>query len=353
MFLGMGVGAYAAGIFHLMTHAFFKACLFLGSGSVIHAMGGEQDMRKMGGLRKHLPATSTTFIVSTLAIAGVPPLSGFFSKDEIFWQALSSPHGSKLLHFGGLVVAAFTAFYMFRQVFMVFFGEFRGDDHTKHHLHESPPSMTIPLWILMAGAVVAGVLWIPNVYTPFEHWLEPVMGMHPDVAAPLAAAHEAHADMGLELAMIALSVVIAGLGIALAYLMYYRRVIDPERISNLAGGAIYRTVLNKYYVDELYELVFVRGFAIGGARILAWFDANVIDGVVNGAATLGRGVGWFIGLFDNGVVDGAVNGVADGAWVAGRSLRRLQSGAITAYLYVIAVGVLGGVFLYWSIAVAS
>jgi NADH-quinone oxidoreductase subunit L len=112
-------------------------------------------------------------------------------------------------------------------------------------------------------------------------------------------------------------------------------------------------VLNKYYVDELYELVFVRGFAIGGARILAWFDANVIDGVVNGAATLGRGVGWFIGLFDNGVVDGAVNGVADGAWVAGRSLRRLQSGAITAYLYVIAVGVLGGVFLYWSIAVAS
>jgi NADH-quinone oxidoreductase subunit L len=353
MFLGMGVGAYAAGIFHLMTHAFFKACLFLGSGSVIHAMGGEQDMRKMGGLRAHLPATSTTFIVATLAIAGIPPLSGFFSKDEIFWQALSSPHGSKLLHFGGLVAAALTAFYMFRQVFMVFFGECRADEHTKHHLHESPPSMTIPLWILMGGAVVMGFLWIPNVWTPFEHWLEPVMGAHHDVAPALAKAHEAHHDVGLELAMMALSVAIAGLGIWLAYLMYYRRTIAPERVSELAGGALYRTVLNKYWVDELYELVFVRGVGIGTAKVLAWFDATVIDGVVNGAAAVGRGVGWFIGLFDNGVVDGAVNGVADTTWVAGRSLRRLQTGAITSYLYVIAVGVLGGVFLYWSIAVAS
>jgi NADH-quinone oxidoreductase subunit L len=353
MFLAMGVGAYAAGIFHLMTHAFFKACLFLGSGSVIHAMGGEQDMRKMGGLRKYLPATSTTFIVATLAIAGIPPFAGFFSKDEILWQAFSSPHGSPFLHMGGLVAAGFTAFYMFRQVFMVFFGEFRGDEHTKHHLHESPPSMTIPLWILMGGAVFAGLLWIPNVFTPFEHWLEPVMAMHPDVAPQLAAAHEGHQDFMLELGLMALSVGIAGVGITVAYLMYYRRAIDPDRVSNLAGGAIYRTVHNKYYVDELYELIFVRGVGIGTARILAWFDANVIDGVVNGAAAVGRGVGWFIGLFDNGVVDGAVNGVADGAYVAGRSLRRLQSGAITAYIYVIAVGVLGGVLLYWSIAVAS
>jgi len=353
MFLAMGVGAYAAGIFHLMTHAFFKACLFLGSGSVIHAMGGEQDMRKMGGLRAHMPATSTTFIVATLAIAGIPPFAGFFSKDEILWQAFSSPHGSPFLHFGGLVAAGFTAFYMFRQVFMVFFGECRADEHTKHHLHESPPSMTIPLWILMGGAVVMGLLWIPNVFTPFEHWLEPVMGTHPDVAKTLAAAHEGHADFALELGLMALSVAVAGIGITLAYLMYYRHVIAPERVTDLLGGALYRTVLNKYYVDEAYELVFVRGLAIGGARVLAWFDAHVIDGIVNGAATVGRGVGWLIGLFDQGVVDGAVNGVADGAWVAGRSLRRLQSGAITAYLYVIAIGVLGGVFLYWSIAVAS
>jgi len=353
MFLAMGVGAYAAGIFHLMTHAFFKACLFLGSGSVIHAMGGEQDMRKMGGLRAHLPATSFTFIVATLAICGIPPLAGFFSKDEILWQALSSPHGSAFLHFGGLVAAGFTAFYMFRQVFMVFFGECRADEHTKHHLHESPPSITVPLWILAGGAAVMGLLWIPNVWTPFEHWLAPVMGMHPDVAPALAAAHEAHEDFALEIALMALSVAVAGIGIAVAYLMYYRKAIPPDAVAGLARGSIYRTVFNKYWVDEVYELVFVRGLAIGGARVLAWFDTHVIDGLVDGAAAVGRGVGWFIGIFDDGVVDGAVNGVADGAYVAGRSLRRLQSGAITAYLYVIAIGVLGGVFLYWSMAAAS
>ncbi|HWP67613.1 MAG TPA: NADH-quinone oxidoreductase subunit L [Candidatus Limnocylindria bacterium] len=351
MFLGMGVGAYAAGIFHLMTHAFFKACLFLGSGSVIHAMGGEQDMRKMGGLRAHLPATSTTFIVSTLAIAGIPPLAGFFSKDEILWQAFSSEHGSPLLYFGGLVVAGFTAFYMFRQVFMVFFGECRADEHTRHHLHESPASMTVPLWILMAGAVVMGFLWIPNVFTPFEHFLEPVLGGHHAAAA--AGGHQAHHAVGVELALMAVSVAVAVAGIALAYLMYYRGTIRPEAVSGFAGGWLYRTVLNKYWVDELYELVFVRGLAIGVARMLAWFDAHVIDGIVNAAGAAGRGIGWLIGLFDAGVIDGAVNGVADGAYVAGRSLRRLQSGAITAYLYVIAFGVLGGVFLYWSLAVAS
>jgi NADH-quinone oxidoreductase subunit L len=144
-----------------MTHAFFKACLFLGSGSVIHARGGEQDMRKMGGLRKHLPATSTTFIVATLAIAGIPPLAGFFSKDEILWQAFSSEHGSWCLWLVGLVVAGLTAFYMFRQVFMVFFGECRADHETQHHLHESPAAMTLPLWLLMIGSIVAGFLWTP------------------------------------------------------------------------------------------------------------------------------------------------------------------------------------------------
>jgi NADH-quinone oxidoreductase subunit L len=348
MFLAMGVGAYAAGIFHLMTHAFFKACLFLGSGSVIHAMGGEQDMRKMGGLRAHLPATSTTFIVATCAIAGIPPLAGFFSKDEILWQAFSSEHGSPVLWAVGLVVAGLTAFYMFRQVFMVFFGECRADEHTKHHLHESPASMTMPLWILMAGSVVAGLLWIPNVFTPFAQWLEPVVGGHH------AGGHgEAHHALGLELGLMALSVVVALCGISVAYLMYYRGALKPETFSELGGGAPYRVVLNKYYVDELYEAVFVRGLGIGGARVLAWFDATIIDGIVNGAATVGRAVSWVIGLFDAGVVDGAVNGVGDGAWAMGRRLRRLQSGAISAYLYVIAFGVLGGVFLYWSIAVAS
>ena len=186
MFLAMGVGAYAAGIFHLMTHAFFKACLFLGAGSVIHAMGGEQDMRKMGGLWPHLPATSRTFLVATLAIAGCPLLAGFFSKDEILWQAWSSTFGSGLLWVVAVLVAGMTAFYMFRQVFMVFFGECRADHETQHHLHESPPVMTVPLWLLAGGAILAGWLGFPH-HSLFEGWLEPVMGHY-------AAATASHAE---------------------------------------------------------------------------------------------------------------------------------------------------------------
>src|SRR5205823_5679356 len=218
MFLAMGVGAYAAGIFHLMTHAFFKACLFLGAGSVIHAMGGEQDMRKMGGLWSHLPATSRTFLVATLALAGCPLLAGFFSKDEILWQAWSSPYGSPLLWTVAVLVAGMTAFYMFRQVFMVFFGECRADQHTQHHIHQSPPAMTLPSWL-------------------------------------------------------------------------------PAAI--------------------------VRGWA------------------------------WLSGLFDLYLVDGAVNAVANGTYFIGRRVRNVQTGAINAYLYVVLIGVLGGVLLYWSWASAS
>jgi NADH-quinone oxidoreductase subunit L len=345
MFLAMGVGAYAAGIFHLMTHAFFKACLFLGSGSVIHAMGGEQDMRKMGGLRAKLPATSTTFIVATLAIAGIPPLAGFFSKDEILWQAFSSPYGSRALWGVGILVAGLTAFYMFRQVFMVFFGECRADHHTQEHLHESPSSMTIPLWVLMGGSIVAGLLWIPHVFLPFEHWLEPVMAHH-----GAAEAHEA--GVGMELGLMALSVLVAAIGITTAYLLYGRPSAVPERASQALGGVPYRLALNKYYVDELYDLVFVRG-VLAFCRFAAWFDLHVIDGVVNFAATFVRGVSALGGLFDAWIVDGAVNGVASVTQFTGRRVRNLQTGAINAYLYVVLVGVLGGVLLYWSWARAS
>jgi NADH-quinone oxidoreductase subunit L len=346
MVLAMGVGAYAAGIFHLMTHAFFKACLFLGSGSVIHAMGGEQDMRKMGGLRAKLPATSTTFIIATLAIAGIPPLAGFFSKDEILWQAFSSPHGSRTLWGVGLLVAGLTAFYMFRQVFMVFFGECRADHDTQHHLYESPRVMTLPLWILAVGSVLAGFLWIPHVFTPFEHWLEPVMSHHG------AGGGEAHGAVSLELTLMAVSVAVALAGIGLAYLMYRRQSIRPERFSEALGGAPYRIVLNKYYVDELYGLVFVRGFLLL-CRLAAWFDQNVIDGLVNLSAAITRVVARVSGLFDLYVVDGAVNGVADTAQFFGRRIRNVQTGALTTYLYVVIAGVLGGVLLYWSWASAS
>src|SRR5207249_3707745 len=198
MFLAMGVGAYAAGIFHLMTHAFFKACLFLGSGSVIHALGGEQDMRRMGGLVKYMPATSRTFLVATLAIAGCPLLAGFFSKDEILWQAWSSTFGSGLLWVVAVLVAGMTAFYMFRQVFMVFFGECRADHATQHHLHESPSIMTVPLWLLAGGAILAGWLGFPH-HSLFEGWLEPVMGHY----AAATASHAETPNLGLELALMA------------------------------------------------------------------------------------------------------------------------------------------------------
>ncbi len=345
MFLALGVGAYAAGIFHLMTHAFFKACLFLGSGSVIHAMGGIQDMRKMGGLRKYMPATSTTFIVATLAIAGIPPLAGFFSKDEILWQAFSSPYSSWCLWLVGLAVAGLTAFYMFRQVFMVFFGECRADHETQHHLHESPSVMTVPLWILMGGSVVAGLLWIPHLFLPFEHWLEPVVAQH-------GAYAEAAAGVGSELGLMLLSVVVALSGIGFAWLMYYRSSVRPETFSEALGGAPYRVVLNKYYVDELYDLLFVR-LTLLLCRLAAWFDLHVIDGLVNLSAAIVRGSAWISGLFDLYVVDGLVNLVATVTQFVGRRVRNLQTGAITAYLYVVILGVLGGVLLYWSWAAAS
>ena len=344
MFLAMGVGAYAAGVFHLMTHAFFKACLFLGSGSVIHAMSGEQDMRKMGGLREKLPATSTTFIVATLAIAGIPPLAGFFSKDEILWQAYSSPYGSPTLWAVGVTVAGLSAFYMFRQVFMVFFGPCHADHETAHHLHESPATMTVPLWILMGGSVLAGLLWIPHVFLPFEAWLEPVVGVH------VAVAH--HAELAVELSLTLFSVLVALAGIGLAYTIYYRRRPDPAVFGRVLGGVPHRILLNKYYVDELYELLFVRGVLLV-CRMAAWFDLRVIDGLVNLSAAIVRGWAWASGLFDGYVVDGAVNALADVAQFVGRRVRNLQSGAINAYLYVVLIGVLGGVLLYWSLVSAS
>jgi NADH-quinone oxidoreductase subunit L len=346
MFLAMGVGAYGAGIFHLMTHAFFKACLFLGSGSVIHAMGGEQDMRKMGGLWAKLPATSRTFLVATLALTGCPLLAGFFSKDEILWQAFSSPRGHVGLWLVATVVAGLTAFYMFRQVFLVFFGTCRADAHTQHHLHESPPVMTTPLWVLAAGSVLAGYVGIPHA-SLLEHWLAPVMGHH---GAAEAAGHGA--GLGLEVGLMGLSVLVAATGVGVAYLLYGLGRPDPAVFSAALGGLPYRVVLDKYYVDELYDLIFVRGVLLL-CRLAAWFDLHVIDGLVNLAATLTRGVSRLSGLLDLYVVDGLVNLVADTTQFVGRRVRNVQTGAITAYLYVGVLGVLGGVLVYWSWAAAS
>ncbi|MGH7771843.1 MAG: NADH-quinone oxidoreductase subunit L [Candidatus Binatia bacterium] len=326
MFLATGVAAYGAAIFHLMTHAFFKACLFLGSGSVIHALGGEQDMRKMGGLRRSMPYTFWTFAIGVLAISGTPLTAGFFSKDEILWQVFSSPHGSSLLWVFAVGGAGLTAFYMFRQFFLVFFGECRADSHAQSHLHESPKVMTTPLVLLAIGSIVAGWIGLPAILggSLFAEWLEPVLGKH----------HEAHASATLEEILMAVSVGVAALGFYLAYLLYYRRALAPERFSSLAGGLPYRLFYNKYYIDEIYQLVFVGGTLLL-ARVGAWIDRYIIDFIVDGSAKTTAFISWLNGLFDNYVVDWLVNAVANVTFWSGNKFRRVQTGNINSYLYVI------------------
>src|SRR5262245_45372401 len=229
MFLALGVGAFAAGVFHLMTHAFFKALLFLGSGSVIHAMHHEQDMRKMGALKNKIPVTFWTMLVGTLAIAGTPFLAGFFSKDEILWQAFSSQQGHILLWLLGACVAGMTAFYMFRLLFMTFFGDSRVDHHTEQHIHESPKSMTVPLMILAVGSIVAGYIGFPawlGGSNRFEHWLEPIFER-----LPIAEAGEANLSHTAEMGMAAVSVLIAFIGFYLAFSTYYKKSDRAERVS--------------------------------------------------------------------------------------------------------------------------
>jgi NADH-quinone oxidoreductase subunit L len=341
MFLGLGGAASAAGIFHLMTHAFFKACLFLGAGSVIHALHHEQDIRKMGGLRQRLPRTYKTFAISTLAIAGLPPLAGFFSKDEILWQAWSSPHGSPVLWLVGALGAFLTAFYMARLVFLTFWGTCRADEHTKHKIHESPGSMTVPLVVLAALAVVGGWVGLPAAFgvgNRFEHFLAPVFA--PAAEHGAAAAHGMEAAVhgrGIEFLFMALSVGVALAGMALAHHLYVRR---PELPAALAARfqSGYRTLLNKYWVDELYAATVVRGTQ-GLSRGLARFDLGVVDGIVNGAGWLTRGVSWLGGQHDRWVVDGAVNGVAWMIRAAGSQARRLQTGVVQNYVLAVFAGV--------------
>jgi NADH-quinone oxidoreductase subunit L len=279
MFLAVGVGAFSAGVFHLMTHAFFKGLLFLGSGSVIHGMSGEQDMRKMGGLRTYMPTTYRTFFIGTLAIAGIPGFAGFFSKDLILASAFAEGHVG--LWFVGVLAAGMTAFYMFRLVFLTFYGECRADHETKHHIHESPKTMTIPLVILAVLSVVGGFVSLPMHILwgdSFGHFLAPVLAGH--------ATH--HMSIPLELGLMATSVSFAASGIALAYLFYVAR---PELPGQLAEGArsVYTVLLNKYYVDEIYEAAIVRPIVQGSRLLWRWFDVAVVDGAVNGAASFVAG----------------------------------------------------------------
>jgi len=303
MFLGVGVGAYSAGVFHLMTHAFFKGLLFLGAGSVMHALSGELDMRKMGGLKSKTPITFITFLFATLAIAGIPGLSGFFSKDEILWQAFSSSHGHFLLWFVAAIAAGMTAFYMFRALFMTFWGECRADEHVKHHIHESPRVMTVPLMVLAFLSIVGGYIGIPHVLGGANHiheFLAPVIGGGGGGGAEPAKVHagitilsQAWASSGeagghsarVELLMMAISVVIALIGIGIAYLFYVKNPAIPKRIAE-RQKALYTFVLNKYYVDELYEVLFINSLKRGGTALWKGFDEFIIDGTVNGIAYL-------------------------------------------------------------------
>jgi NADH-quinone oxidoreductase subunit L len=333
MFLAMGVGAFGAGIFHLMTHAFFKACLFLGSGSVIHAMhhalhhghlhDDPQDMRNMGGLRKAMPITFVTFFVSTIAIAGIPPLSGFFSKDEILWQAFSNPfHGNVnfYLWLTGAVAACFTAFYMFRLVFMTFFGECRINPKVKDHLHESPLVITIPLMVLAFLAAVGGFIGVPKLLgglNHFEHWLDPVFELAGEYSKQYAHMHEhSHA---MEWTLMGGSVAIAAVGISIAIAMYMVFKTWPEKFTSAFPG-LHKVVYNKWYVDELYDFLFVNPCKSFGNLLWKGFDVVIVDGVVNGTAKLVM------------------------AFSAG--LKGLQSGYIHNYALGMAVGVVAIIAFY-------
>jgi NADH-quinone oxidoreductase subunit L len=335
MFLACGVGAFTAGIFHLMTHAFFKALLFLGSGSVIHALSGEQDMRKMGGLRKFIPITYWTMFIATFAISGFPLLSGFFSKDEILWQAFSSSHGSPVLWAVAALAAGITAFYMFRLVFLTFFGDSRMDPDVEKHVHESPWTMTLPLSILAVLSVIGGWVGIPAVMGDFigipnyfEHWLAPVFhpvaaGAHGVVAevahgAATGAAHAAgagagvHHSMALEIGLMALSVAVALCGIGLAYFLYRVRTGKPAEIAS-RWPTLYDVVYHKYYIDEFYEWAVIRRIVNVSIGLWQMFDALFIDGIVNGAADLVRAAGDRVRRLQGGVVGGYAFSLLAGA----------------------------------------
>ena len=353
MFLAMGVGAYAAGIFHLYTHAFFKALLFLGSGAVIHALHGEQDLRNMGGLKKHLPITYWTFLIGAIAIAGFPPLAGFFSKDEILWKTFAGHH--YILYGIGMLTAFLTATYMFRLVFMAFHGERRHDApsehpeeeepaahgahaashggaaaaHTGHghdhghggHLHDAPPSMALALIVLAIGSVVAGLIGIPHALGG-SNWIEGFL--HPAFVAP-GAPHEAaavHADTQLELLLMGLSVGLAVAGFGLAYYFWNVNRAAADGMARSMSG-VHKLLLNKYYVDEIYDAV-----------------------IVQPIKTIST-VGLWKGL-DAGGIDGAVNGVGLGVRASSGVLRRLQTGSIRAYAASLFVGtvLILGYFLY-------
>ena len=364
MFIGVGVGAYWAGAYHLLTHAFFKATLFLGSGSVILGCHHEQDMRKMGGLGKLMPITKWTYLTACWAIAGFPWASGFYSKDEILWKAFTqegmafpllgmTPHLGQLIYLMGIIAATGTSFYMFRSYYMTFTGEYRGghghddghgDGHGHGHTpHESPLSITLVLAALAAGAVLAAILGIPTAWSGsapmLEHWLEPAL---PAIVKFAEASHST------EFLFQAIGVSAGVIG------WFFARMLYKGNQSHVPAQLLERwkrawtVVYNKYYVDELYQATVIRG-SVTLARVLSWFDKYLIDGLVNLAGAITRAFANIDGAIDRYLVDGAVNLVASSTLSAGSILRRVQTGRIQTYLYGALVGAIAIVLLNFII----
>ena len=320
MFLGLGVGAYAAGVFHLMTHAFFKGLLFLAAGSVIHAMGGDQEMPHMGGLRSKIPITFWCMLIATLAIAGIPGFAGFFSKDEILEAAASGPHANVWFYWLGLIGAGFTSFYMFRLIFLTFFGAPRYDEH-KVHVHESPYNMTIPLMFLAFLSAVGGWVAPPHLVGGtdyFAKFLHPVFDAY---AVTPTAANEAASEvagspmMDLVHALTGMPVIIALLGLVIAWWFYIKSPETPKKLAQSVRW-LYTLVLHKYYIDEVYNAVIVQP--------LLWISTNVLWKVI-----------------DEGAIDGTVNGVGRGMRESGGQLREIQSGNARSYATWVVIGAAG------------
>ncbi len=341
MFLALGVGAYWVAIFHLFTHAFFKALLFLCAGSVIHSLGGgEQDMRRMGGLKDKIPITHWTMWVGSIAIAGIPGFAGFFSKDEILWQAYSSPLGSTALYAVGLTTAAMTAFYMWRLMNMTFYGKSRVAPEVAKHIHESPAVMTGPLSILAFGSIAAGWLgtprlWnLPEAFRGFESWLAPAF------ASPLVkAAGEAAHDASMEWTLMGASVLVAVFGIYVARVLYYQKPEIPDRVE-ARFHPLYTVLYNKWYVDEIYDFLFVDGLCKGGGLALGAFDRNVVDGGVNGAGWLTRFTARLSMWWDTWIVDGAVRFTAFCVKMLSYPVCIMETGRLQTYAFFVVVGVL-------------
>ncbi len=328
MFLGCGVGAYTAGVFHVITHAFFKALLFLGAGSVIHGMHEEQNILKMGGLRSRMPRTFLVFAIGWLAICGIPPFSGFFSKDEILWTAFSSPHGSTVLWAVGAVTAVMTAFYMTRLFSLTFLGQPRfqeahgHDDHHGHghghghgiHVHESPWIMVAPLGVLAVLSAAGGFMGVPHL-SWLEHWLEPVVGAHHGIAEGVSPS--------LEWVLMGVSVVGAVVGITFA-LKLYSNLKNAEKLAQ-SGSGLHKLLVNKWYVDELYEAIFVKPIHALSKGLWKGFDVAVIDRFVVGFGRISQ--------------------------ATGQAVRTIQTGSIQVYAFVLGLGLVATVgYLIYGLA---